>query len=188
MMKLKRASLARVVASGLVLAAFGTTQASADVFDFSFLYGTDTFSFSINDQAPNYFADGLGIDYGSIAGIYNNSPYTFDSVELLNKNFFSANFYTGNLPSGTLNFNGPQLYTGSESSPVISIGNYNLTGLPSGSPATLKISRAAGPGAPAPEVGMGLLSALVAGLGLALTRMRSNPLAGLLNRRRAAFA
>lgn len=58
MMKLKRAALARVAASGLVLAAFATTEASAEVFDFSFIQGFDVFGFQLDDSNVLGYADG----------------------------------------------------------------------------------------------------------------------------------
>jgi hypothetical protein len=82
-------------------------------------------------------------------------------------------------------FYGPQVYGGTEANPTFATGIFNLTGYNSGAPGVLSV--VVGPGAPAPEVGMGLLSALAAGLALFLSRMRM-PLLPFASRRRFAAA
>ena len=115
--------------------------------------------------------------------IYMYDPTYYNGVALSNYN--ASYFGTGIKP----------FYATVDGAGIVQAGEYDVLSyanpvnyLYQTAPARFSVKAMGGPGAPAPEVGVGLLSALVAGLGLALTRMRSNPFAGLLNRRRAALA
>jgi hypothetical protein len=179
---MKRALMSRMLACGVCLMAFAPVPASADIFNFAFKdINQPAVTFQIDTAAPQQFSNQFFFGYsmpGGYAGFSNTSfgPYDFVYQD----------------STGSYSYQGPQLYSGNENSPTFLTGAFNLVGdqfppSSSGPTGTLNISRAAGPGAPAPEIGMGLLSALAAGLALFLSRMRM-PAFTFASRRRFAAA
>lgn len=169
---MKRALAARLMACSVTLAA--ASAANASTLDFTFEGGdSDGISFVVNavtdpseirDPGKDFYSHFVSSNDSNTyyEGIFSN-PAAADGHDLALFN------QQGNV---TYDYVGSALYnTGvpnAESNPTFNTGTFSLVNALTGSPTTLKIS----PSGPAPEVGVGPLSALVAGLGLFLARAR----------------
>jgi hypothetical protein len=143
-----------LVSVAAIAALFAATPASALLLNFDF---SDGYSFALDsDPTPIFGGDG--------------ATYVETSRGMLG--FFDPDSFQFNFSDGTGNraYFGPKLYSNTEQQPHFDVtsSSINLTDL-SSNPLTLSIS-SAGPGAPSPEVGMGILSALAAGAALFFTR------------------
>ena len=166
--------LATSMLAGLVFAT-AATPASADLYTINFSdVGLGISNYFILDSAqPIGYNSGSAIFYNVDGGV---------AANFYNTAYYQANSgipYSFGYADGTVNafYSGQALYSGSEASPTFNTGPFTLT-REDGSAETASISIAAvpaGPGAPAPEVGAGLLSALAAGLALIFTRRRGRP-------------
>ena len=159
------------VAAALI-ASLGATAAQADVFTVTFrdtsnaLFDTRQIDTSTLAQDFITYTDGT-------YSFYNTTASTFLIRAPVNLTFYNGRSY---------DYLGQQLYADRPGGGVTLVpGTYTLlpyTGT-GGTGSTLNIA-AGGPGAPAPEVGVGVLSALAAGIALLLTRRRragSSPVA-----------
>jgi hypothetical protein len=181
----KYAILARTLGVAVfACAAVWTCRAAAEPVLFSFT-STDgaTAQFALpRDATPDISSDGFLAVFSNVNGTYGGAPITFEAV---NFRSFSSPAPTSvsnggfglYLTSSQFNVStGPQLYSGSEIAPHFLDGVYSVTDYYTSAPGTLTLSSYAGPGfppgAPGPQIGLGLAPALIALAGLAMTRMR----------------
>jgi hypothetical protein len=172
MMKRFAARLAAsLMGAALVLGAAASAHASTLVFT---LTGSpeNTFSFTADSSPTPTTAF-----FNAVFTI--NAPGTFaDGSHSAVVAFFSSgqSFQLGyNTGTSIGQFDAPtQLYTGPESSPTFKTGVFQLTNNTDSSiVTTLTIGEEGAPGAPGPEVGLGLIPAAAALAGLAMTRTRT---------------
>ncbi len=124
------------------VAALCATSVEAAIYDFAFVSGVDNYSFEIDtSHAPIAYAPWT-TKLVSTNGLFNGVPTPFNGfsggVYFDNTSYFSLptpsstdlEFAQGpNSPTGPFQiFSGPQLYVGSEKSPMFVPGTYHLTG------------------------------------------------------------
>ena len=155
----------RGLATGIVGAvALAAASASADITYFTLDLPGGPATFSVND-------DNTSAGSSFFTAVFSNYSYNGTTTPFtLGRFYTSANFGGFDAPNVGLDFSGPQLFVGTTSSPTIIPGTYTLRSGLNGSTAQLRIVPA--PAAPAPEVGIGWLSALSALGALVLTRRR----------------
>ncbi|MEG3151560.1 hypothetical protein U1769_16835 [Sphingomonas sp. ZT3P38] len=180
---MNRARLARAVAIGVCLAALAPTAGSAAIYDVTWKdsfwpgYNGPSFTWQIDSANPETVFPGVFVQYSQYREGY-GTPYTIQFTNTTNDPNINLHVSFAN-SSFNYYYVGPQLYSGSEASPVFTPGTYGFSRSSSGAFAnassgygSLVISKVDAPGGAAPEVGVGLLSMLAAAAALALTRMR----------------
>jgi hypothetical protein len=160
------------------LLSLGAAHASTVWFSLTSTGGAYDSSFTLDTTtAPDSSTDGVSFSYNSVAGSF---PGGISAAEVGFGVPAANSGLSGIIAPPPTNiataffFSGPQVYTGPESAPVFTTGSYDVQVGPLFQPGvdgTLTISNTA-PGAPGPEIGLGLIPALAAMAGLALTRSR----------------
>jgi hypothetical protein len=157
----------------------GGGVASAKVYDMTYKSASDTFAWTFDTSAQHKAYDGLLISYtygapGQVNGGADIIGFEFNptaggyfpqGVDLEVLYGARADAYYKRLV-----FSGPQMYSGAETDPTYLPGSYavKVGFFGEGERGVVTIA----PGAPGPEIGLGLIPALAALAGLAMTRAR----------------
>ena len=160
------------LAGAAILAAMSASAASATVYLFD-LSGSKSAAFSIDTAVPPAFTStssliGDQIRYDNVAGSFGGAP-GIGSIGF--GTGLVAGFQISGTSLGFAQFVSPDLFTGPLTSPVFNLGTFNLTSIFAGA-STLRISRAATPGAvPEPATWMMMLAGFAL-TGAAMRRRR----------------